>query len=74
MLLAEGNSIIRCTKEITEHTKSCFYIYKQFYPEFKHEIVVTEGETFIKITGMGFYELPDNPNKKQTAKEEEAKI
>jgi hypothetical protein len=52
MFLADGVSKIKCTKEITDHTKSCFYIYKQFYPDFLHKITETETHNIIEIKGF----------------------
>lgn len=43
MLLASGKSEILCTKNVTDHTLSCFYIFQIFFPHFNYTIT-TEGE------------------------------
>jgi len=55
MLLAQGKSSIHCDKNITNHTKSCFYIFKEFCPEFKYELVEEKDNdlAIIQIEGLG---------------------
>jgi len=56
MLLANGKSSIQCNKDITDHTKSCFYIFKEFFPKFEHKLTIEkDSETAtIEIQGLGF--------------------
>jgi len=56
MLLADGVSKIKVSKNITDHTKSCFYIYQNFVPGFLHKMTTDEedGCTYIEIKGLGF--------------------
>jgi len=58
MLLANGKSTIHCNKEITAHTKSCFYIFKEFFPKFEYK-VIEEKDTdlaVIEIEGENYNE------------------
>jgi RNA 3'-terminal phosphate cyclase (ATP) len=55
MTLANGKSTIRCNKDITEHTNSCFYIFKEFFPQLKYEVTQEKdsGLATIQIEGLG---------------------
>ncbi len=54
MTLANGKSTIRCNKDITEHTNSCFYIFKEFFPQLKYEVTQEKesGLATIQIEGI----------------------
>ena len=56
MLMAKGKSSIKCTKPISEHTLSCFYVFKEFLPEFEYK-VIEEGMdlAIIEIEGKLVY-------------------
>lgn len=55
MLLANGRSELRCTKNITDHTKSCFYIFKQFFPHFEYNVLEEKDTDRAIIQIQGHY-------------------
>jgi RNA 3'-terminal phosphate cyclase (ATP) len=58
MALAKGLSKIKCGKVITDHTKSCLYIFEKFIPGLKYKITA-EGEcNIIEVEGIGFQYQP----------------
>jgi len=74
MTLANGKSTIQCNKLITEHTNSCFYIFKEFFPQLKYEISEQKdtGLATIQIEGlaMGVTHSGDKSESKEAAKKD----
>lgn len=53
MLLAEGVSKIKVSQNITDHTKSCFYIYESFVPGFEPKVTKCEEDSCVMIEIKG---------------------
>lgn len=71
MFLADGVSKLRCSDDLTDHTKSCFYIYKQFHKDFKYDVQKITNGHIIEITGIGMNKTVANEEEK--IKEDKAK-
>ena len=49
MLLAKGKSELVCLKDLTDHTISCFYVFKLFFPDLEYKIVEEEDKGLARI-------------------------
>jgi len=69
MTLANGKSTIQCNKLITEHTHSCFYIFKEFFPQLKYEITEQKDSSLATIQVEGLAMGVTNSENKSETKE-----